>query len=135
MTKTNKQLGFSLLEVLIAFSIMALSLGILLKIFSAGVNNAALAEEYNYAVQIAQSILASSGTETTLQANENTGITDEKYHWRVTITPFLPRSMNVDTETIPVNLFKIHVMVSWGDDSEENDRSVELTTLKLVSKI
>ena len=46
----NKQQGFSLLEILIAFSILALSLGILLKIFAAGVNTAMIAENYTAAV-------------------------------------------------------------------------------------
>ncbi|MFZ2726568.1 MAG: type II secretion system protein [Methylococcaceae bacterium] len=50
----NKTKGFSLLEILIAFSIMAISLTILLKIFSTGVGTAMLAEDYNNAVQLGE---------------------------------------------------------------------------------
>ena len=59
----NKQQGFSLLEILIAFSILALSLGILLKIFSAGVNTAIIAENYTTAVQLSESLMAKVGIE------------------------------------------------------------------------
>ncbi|MGZ8224716.1 MAG: type IV pilus modification PilV family protein, partial [Methylobacter sp.] len=51
----NKQAGFSLLEILIAFTILAFSLSILLNIFSTGANTAVVAEEYTAAVQIAES--------------------------------------------------------------------------------
>ena len=39
------QRGFSLLEVLVAFTILSVSLGVLLQIFSTGLRNAALTEE------------------------------------------------------------------------------------------
>ena len=129
----NKQQGFSLLEILIAFSILALSLGILLKIFSAGVNTAVVAEDYTAAVQIAESLMAKTGVETPLQAGQDSGLENEKYHWLVDITPFVFNPENVDTSAITAVLFKVKVIVSWGDDNA-NDRQVELTTLKLINK-
>ena len=148
-TQVNKQQGFSLLEILIAFSILALSLGILLKIFSAGVNNAVVAEDYTVAVQIAESLMAKTGVETPFQAGQASGEENEKYHWLVEVSPFAfnpenggttaitANPENVGTSAINAVLFKVKVIVSWGDDNADdnvNDRQIELTTLKLVNK-
>lgn len=134
--KINKQQGFSLLEILIAFSILALSLGILLKIFSAGVNTAIVAEDYTAAVQIAESLMAKTGMETPLQAGQETGVENEKYHWLVVVSPFEFNPENVDLTAITALLFKVKVTVTWNDDNTHaNERQVELTTLKLVNKV
>ncbi|MGZ8136445.1 MAG: type IV pilus modification PilV family protein [Methylococcaceae bacterium] len=131
--KINRQQGFSLLEILIAFSILALSLGILLKIFSSGVNTAVVAEEYTVAVQIAESLMAKTGIETPLQAEEISGLENEKYHWQISISPFEFNPDNVDVNAITVALFKVNVTVTWGFE-EGNERRINLTTLRLVSK-
>ena len=133
VTQVNKQQGFSLLEVLIAFSILALSLGILLKIFSAGVNTALVAEDYTAAVQIAESVMAKTGVETPLQPGQSSGLENEKYHWLVEVSPFEFNPENVDPTAITAMLFKVKVVVNWGDDNAD-DRQVELTTLKLINK-
>jgi general secretion pathway protein I len=130
----NKQKGFSLLEILIAFSILAISLGILLKIFSSGVNTAVVAEDYTAAVQIAEGLMAKTGVETPLQPGEDSGLENNKYHWLVEVSPFVFNPENVDVTTMKAELFKIKVIVSWGDDGD-NDRQVKLTTLKLINKI
>ncbi len=132
-TQLNKQKGFSLLEILIAFSILALSLGILLKIFSAGVNTAAVAEDYTSAVQIAEGLMAKTGVETVLQAGQDSGLVNEKYYWLVEVSPFVFNPENVDITAITAVLFKVKVIVSWGDDNT-NSRQVKLTTLKLINK-
>jgi len=131
----NRQCGFSLLEILIAFSILALSLGILLKIFSAGINNAGVAEEYTAAVQVAESLMAETGAEAPLKPKQATGLEHDKYHWQVSVSPFQFNAENLDVTTITAELFKIKVVVSWGDDAKAARRQVELITLKLVNKV
>jgi general secretion pathway protein I len=131
----NKQRGFSLLEILIAFSILALSLGILLKIFSSGINTAGVAEEYSAAVQIAESLMAQAGVETLLQPGESSGTKNEKYNWRVIISPFQFTAENLDMTTLTAELFKVKVTVNWGDEKSGNEgRELELITLKLANK-
>ena len=132
-TQVHKQQGFSLLEILIAFSILALSLGILLKIFSAGVNTAVVAEDYTAAVQIAESLMAKTGVETPLQTSRDSGLENDKYHWLVEVSPIEFNPENIDTTAITAVLFKVKVIVSWGDDNA-NDRQITLTTLKLINK-
>jgi len=131
----NRQCGFSLLEILIAFSILALSLGILLKIFSAGINNAGVAEEYTAAVQVAESLMAETGAEAPLEPQQATGLEHDKYHWQVSVSPFQFSAENLDVTTITAELFKIKVVVSWGEGAKAARRQVELITLKLVNKV
>jgi general secretion pathway protein I len=131
----NKQQGFSLLEILMAFSILALSLGILLKIFAGGVNTAVTAEEYTAAVQIAESLMAGTA-EGAIATGQQSGLENEKYHWLVEVSPFQFNPENVDPTTLKSTLLKVKVTVSWGDDNTESDgRQLELTTLKLVNKL
>ncbi|MDD5577919.1 MAG: prepilin-type N-terminal cleavage/methylation domain-containing protein [Methylobacter sp.] len=127
--KTNKQAGFSLLEILIAFSILALSLSILLKIFSTGANTAVVAEEYTAAVQIAESLMAATGVETVLKTGVSSGVENKKYHWQVSVIPFNLNIENFDAQLIPATLFKIKVIIVW-----DNDKQIQLTTLKLINK-
>jgi general secretion pathway protein I len=132
-SQPNKQKGFSLLEILIAFSILAISLGILLKIFSAGINTAVVAEDYTAAVQIAESLMAKTGLESPLQAGEDSGTENDKYEWQVLVTPYLFNPDNLDEMTITTTLFKVKVIVNW-DIEKTKRRQIELTTLKLVNK-
>jgi general secretion pathway protein I len=132
-SKLNKQQGFSLLEILIAFSILALSLGILLKIFSGGVNTAMVAEDYTIAVQIAESLIAKTGSEMPLKDHQSSGDENEKYHWSLTVSPFFLSGEGIDPKNAAAELYKINVTVNWGD-GESDERQVKLTTLKLAGK-
>lgn len=60
------QRGFSLLEVLVAFAILSIALGVLLQIFATGMRNVGLSEEYSQAALYAESILAAYGREAPL---------------------------------------------------------------------
>lgn len=136
--------GFSLLEILVAFAIMAVALTIVLRIFGSGVNNAVISEEYTLAVQIAESLMARVGVETPLQAGELAGTEGDKYDWQVVIRPVAssgtetPENTSADTgldsssAIIPnLQLLSVVVRVVWGED-ESAQRTIELSSLKTV---
>ena len=131
--------GFSLLEILVAFAIMAVALTILLRIFGTGVNIAVTSEDYTLAVQIAESLMARTGVETPLQAGEWSGSEVDKYDWHVDVAPLMlpvkprPRfERNNDDEPLPMQLMRVRVEVSWGDDDDRR-RALTLQSLKLLN--
>ena len=130
MRQTKRQQGFSLLEILVAFAILTLALGILLKIFSGGVNSAGVAEEYSAAVQIAEGLMAKTGVETPLQAGVVSGQEDERYDWEVVVEPYYADTELPDLKAMNLLLFKVNVLVRWG---QGNGREIRLSTLKLTS--
>jgi len=126
--------GFSLLEVLIAFAIMAVAITIVLRIFASGVNNAVISEEYSLGVQIAESKLAGVGIESPLDIGETVGNVANKYDWAINISEVDQNSANYNnaqTLNVSPKLFMVIVRVTWEDGSH-SFRSIELNTLKLL---
>jgi general secretion pathway protein I len=126
------QRGFSLLEILVAFSIMAISIGMLLSIFSSGLRNATVSEEYTSAVQIAEAIISRPGNEAPLQPGRSNGVENDKYRWELTVEPFNLTDETIDTRIIPARLFMVTAIVSWAEGGGR-ERQFELTELKLTS--
>ncbi len=133
----NRPKGFSLLEILVAFAIMAVALTIVLRIFGSGVNTAVTSEQYHLAVQIAESLLARTGVEAPLQPGETRGVEADTYTWRVTVTPVAQnqnqnqRSDQQAQAGPPLQLLAVKVQVSWGDEGQ-TPRVFELNSLKLL---
>jgi general secretion pathway protein I len=132
ITKHHLQQGFSLLEILIAFSILAFSITIMLNIFSGGLRRAMVSEEYQQAVIIAQSKLAAAGVEEELDNGEQSGDIEEKYFWSVQMEAFDLGTLDLDPENQKAVPFQVKVTVEWlvGQDN----RRFELTTIKLATK-
>ncbi|MFA5984566.1 MAG: type II secretion system protein [Methylococcaceae bacterium] len=136
----RRQHGFSLLEILIAFAILGISLGILLKIFSSGSIQAAASEDYTSAVQLAEALMARTGADIPLQVSELSGLENQKYLWYLSIQPYVLASAttsaknNHDAVPLPVQLFKVRVSIRWDEESITGaGREFELTSLKLAS--
>ena len=129
------QRGFSLLEVLVAFTILALSLGVLMQIFSGSLRNADVTRDQAQAVALAQSLLASAGVEATLVPGESTGVLDDRLRWLLRVSPFVPEPRPGETEAVrsplSLDLWEVAVRVAWGGDSRLAERALTLTTLRV----
>ena len=124
------QFGFSLLEMLIAFAILAIALGIILKIFSTGLAATQAADNYTNAVQIANNLIAKTGLEIPLKAHDISGI-EKNYHWRLRVSPHQLISSELDVSDLPVQLFQVYVVIEWGQNI---NHLFELSTLKITNK-
>ncbi|MGC2459127.1 MAG: type II secretion system protein [Gallionellaceae bacterium] len=128
--------GFSLLEVLVAFVILALAMGVLMQIFSGGLQNATRAGEYQHAVLLAKSKLASIGMEIPLNESDSDGEFDSIYRWHVSIHPYHENPAQSNEQTglpaalLPVKLLDVEVQILWGDT--EQPHSIDLKTLRTV---
>jgi len=131
----TKQRGFSLLEILVAFSILALSLGVLMQIFSGSLRNADVTRDQAQAVALAQSLLASAGVEATLVAGDSAGVLDDKFRWLLRVNPFVDEPRPGETEAVQsrllLDLWEVTVRVAWGGDPRSPERSLTLTTLRV----
>lgn len=115
------QKGFSLLEMLVAFSIMALSLGMLYKVSGNNVRLVAIAAQQDQASALAESLLNTmdlvpeAGRQ---QAGESAG-----YQWALRSAPYAGGA----TELQAAKLQQIWVSVTWIENNLQ--RRIELTTL------
>lgn len=122
--------GFTLLEVLAAFLIVSMSLGIILRIQAQGFAATMLGGGYARAVVLAESMLARSGVESALQNGASSGETPDGYRWSVTVADF--QVEDAGTPGSPLPLKEVTVEVTWGDPVK--GRSVHLRTLKPVQE-
>ena len=99
MHQLMHQRGFSLLEVLVAFALLGLSLGVLLQAFATGLRNTALAEEYTLATLHAESVLARLGIEEPLEEGNLEGEINERFSWRATVSEFIDDSDTANSGT------------------------------------
>ena len=115
-----------------AFSILAISLGVLLNIFSSGLRMMVVADEYTRASQVAESMLAKVGVEKPLEEGVEQGIEGDGFRWTLSVQPYVLEIEELDLESLAMIPYKVDVKVEWGDG--EPVRSVELTTLRLAAR-
>ena len=121
---TRRCAGFSLLEVVVAFAILALALGVLWQIFSGAARRATMVQEYHRAVMLADSKMVELAAADILRPGTEGGEFDAHYRWQRRVEPYIagdgsPRST---ASHVP---YAVTVEVRWGQ------RSIALTTVRL----
>lgn len=120
------QRGFTLIEVLVAFAVLAMLLGAIYQTFSSGLNASARAERRAVAALHAQSVLAALGSGEPISQGEATGELDGGYRWQTSV-----RLLESAGETARLDAFEVIVTVSW-EAPLGRQGSVSLNTLRLA---
>lgn len=102
--------GFTLLEVLIAFAILAISLAVLMQTFSHGINATRVAEEHAAAVMLARSVMDEVGRSIPLEEGEHEGDWESGLSWHLDIHPFESSEISLN-EDASLELFAVSLSV------------------------
>jgi general secretion pathway protein I len=120
--------GMTLIEVLVAFIVLSVTMAVIMQIFSGGMRNARLAESYSRAVFLAESKMAAVGLERPLALGEESGQVGSDMQWRVSVSP-AEDDATTNAQLMPVRLYQVRVTAAWGEDGRQ--RQVELITFRL----
>ena len=126
MDRQTEQRGFTLLETLVALSVLAISLGIIYQIFGTSLRNMQYAKEYSYAQMFAESKLSELGKGIPVQEGSFEGEIDGKYYWEINVEP---QSAGADAIQELVQTYKVQFSIRW--DSYGKSRSIDVVTYKL----
>lgn len=132
--------GFSLIEVLLAFALLATSLGILVAILSGGLNQVRRSGDATQATLHAQSLLAGLGVLEPIEPGLQRGDFDAgRYRWELDIRVVpdpapaaVPGATPLETVGLQPaaapELYRVALKVAWGD--EDAPRELDLVTLR-----
>jgi len=123
-----RQSGYTLIEVLVAFMILALALTVLLRIFSGGLRNVSVSSDYATATLIAESRLAAAGIDVPLRPGETSGTEGERFAWTVSVQDYAPWP-GYRSAARGVDAFRVTVTVEWPHG--DRTRAVGLSTVRL----
>lgn len=128
MMQLARSAGFTLIETLVAFVIAATSLGLLFGIHSNAATTSVVAEEYLFATELAQSLIAElTATERTVSFARS-GVARDKYRWTARAEALaMPHPEQTDTAD-RYELRAVTVRVDWR--SRDKERQIELQTVK-----
>ena len=126
--------GFTLLEVMLAFVIFALSFATVLEIMAGSMRSVRRASDDTEVALFAQSIIDLVGTEIPIEEGEFSGKGMDRYNWRLGL--FLYASSSEDTYTLEladmsgIELYQVDLEIDWA--SGQRQRELHFTTIRSV---
>ena len=122
--------GFTLLEVLVAFVIMAGTLAVILQAFSSGNANLSRMDRITHAALLAESRLSELGILYPIESIELTGEEESSdFDWRIVMEPYELVFEEADFEgPLESNLYLVKVVVGWPMGTDKNH--FELVSLR-----
>lgn len=130
MASAAHEKGFSLLEVLVAFVILAIFLGALLPALGTGLRAERQGEQRLQAAALGEQRLASIGRDRPLLPGTRTG-TSQGFHWREEVEPFVDSPAGTGATDARLRAYRVEVEIAWGSDPAER---ISLTTLRLAQR-
>jgi len=126
--------GFTLLEVMLAFVVFALSFATVLEIMAGSMRSVRRASDDTEVALFAQSIIDLVGTEIPIEEGEFSGTGMDRYRWRMGI--YLYESSDDDVHTLEldemsgVELYKVDLDIDWTAGHKQRD--LHFSTLRSI---
>ena len=132
-----REAGFSLLEVLVAFVILALVATALFRLFSGALVNAGAADDYSRAAMVAQSALEEASMPPLRESTKDGTADDGRITWLAHVSRYQPPGVSPELETasdaLPIGLWRIVVDVTFTG-SNGAPRTVTIATTRVGAK-
>jgi len=127
-SRNNRQHGYSLIEVLVAFVILATALTVLFRIFSSGLRNVDAASDYTQAVLIADTQMALPGSVDPLLPGQTEGDVAGRFKWTRSVSEYRAEHFVADAVHVPP-AYIISVEVQWPAGG--GVRRIQFETIRL----
>jgi general secretion pathway protein I len=133
-TAPRRVRGFTLLEVVMAFSILAIGMTLSMRIATTAIRQAQQAAEHTTVALHAQNLLDAAGLDEPLTPGEASGEFDDDYRWFLSVQPYeiaseaIPAGM--DGLSMPVELLELDLLVEWERGGQR--REARFSTLRAM---
>ena len=119
--------GFTLIEVLVAFMILAISLVVVMQLFSGSLKAGALSADYFYGIFHARAKMEEILAKDKLTAGTISGAFEDGYEWAAEVSHVALETEN--GRRLPFSEYQISLVVKWDKGGRERRFELETATL------
>ncbi len=120
--------GFTLLEVIVAFALLATTVTVILQLFSSNLRVLSTSEDFVWATARAEAAMRETLDKENLAVGTSSETTSDGYTVETTISKVL----ETRTRELPLEMLEVGVKLSWS--GVRGERSMVLKTMKMVKR-
>jgi prepilin-type N-terminal cleavage/methylation domain-containing protein len=124
-TPDSRTGGFTLIEVILTMTILAVGLVMILQLFSIGLRSSRTSCDYSTAVIYARGVME----ELSISPVQGSGLFEDKFEWESEVLPYEGYEESLDEAGM--NLLKLKVKVSW-DETDKRRKFIQIVSLNAV---
>jgi general secretion pathway protein I len=123
--------GFSLLEVIAAILLLAITFGALMEVAGGSIRLSQSAAQYTQAALWARSLLDTRFALDPIQPGMSEGRFDDHYRWRLQVMPWTAPGVTPAANANAMQMYQLNLDVMWG--SAPFERAAHFSTLRIGS--
>jgi general secretion pathway protein I len=158
----RRQAGFSLIEMVAAFLVFAIGIGVLMQVLATSIHNTRISSDYTMAALWAQSKLDVIGVGAPIEAGSWNGHFDDNYSWQLDVHQVDPTSVEPPPQAAmntgnsianpgmqqrmttsagnagglqvqPFDIYQLDLTVYWGGRYGSSQKSAHFSTLRAMN--
>jgi len=122
--------GFTLIEILVAISVLSIAMVVIMQLFSGGLKSSRLSDAYTRGVFHAREKMEEILLEREFEEGVFEGEFDDSYGWRFEIVR--EEQPEEEAKKLPFDAYHVRVEIFWNEG--EKEKNFGITTMKLVEK-